>query len=185
MVALDEQDQQFLRLAIAVSRRSRANGNHDFGAQLADSDGAVLEEQRTRSRQAVIPPGMRRSTWSRVATTTLPPERLATSTLYSSAEPCARCAGAIYWGGHRPRRLRHGRDVPSGLTGPRPENPTLELACRVVFATGQRAITVVAPAPTGQGWRRDFSAIRAHAPSSGPSSISAVAQDRGPSGVEP
>ena len=42
LVTLDEQDERLLRLAITISRRSRENGNHPFGALLADSDGVVL-----------------------------------------------------------------------------------------------------------------------------------------------
>src|SRR5262245_10077726 len=70
---------------------------------------------------------------------------LAGSTLYSSAEPCAMCAGAIYWAGIgrvvfglSERRLRE-------LTGNHPENPTLDLPCRTVFAAGQRPVEVIGP----------------------------------------
>jgi len=35
----------------------------------------------------------------RLAGKTLSPEVLSRSTLYSSAEPCAMCSGAAYWGG--------------------------------------------------------------------------------------
>jgi len=79
------------------------------------------------------------------ACTTLTPDVLARATLYSSAEPCAMCAGAIYWAGigrvvyglseHRLRLV----------TGNHPENPTLDLPCREVFRSGQRATEVVGP----------------------------------------
>jgi tRNA(Arg) A34 adenosine deaminase TadA len=54
------------------------------------------------------------------------------------------CAGAVYWAGIgrlvglSEQRLR-------GVTGHHPENPTLDLACREVFRSGQRAIEVVGP----------------------------------------
>ena len=70
---------------------------------------------------------------------------LAGSTLYTSAEPCAMCAGAIYWTGIgrvvfglTERRLK-------SLTGDHAENPTLDLPCRTVFAAGQRHIEVIGP----------------------------------------
>ena len=55
------------------------------------------------------------------------------------------CAGAIYWSGIG--RVVYGqseRDLKIA-TGDHPENPTLDLPCRVVFAAGQRAIEVVGP----------------------------------------
>src|SRR5262245_11607074 len=70
---------------------------------------------------------------------------LAGSTLYSSAEPCAMCAGAIYWAGIG--RVVYGLSEARllALTGSHAENPTLALPCREVFARGQRAIEVVGP----------------------------------------
>jgi tRNA(Arg) A34 adenosine deaminase TadA len=67
------------------------------------------------------------------------------ATLYSSAEPCAMCAGAIYWAGIG--RLVYGLSEHRlrGVTGNHPENPTLDLPCREVFRSGQRAIEVVGP----------------------------------------
>ena len=44
MSALTEREEQLLRQAIDVSRRSRANGNHPFGAIFVDSSGKVLVE---------------------------------------------------------------------------------------------------------------------------------------------
>ena len=55
------------------------------------------------------------------------------------------CAGAIYWAGIgrvvyglSEHRLR-------GVTGNHPENPTLDLPCREVFASGQRPTEVLGP----------------------------------------
>jgi tRNA(Arg) A34 adenosine deaminase TadA len=55
------------------------------------------------------------------------------------------CAGAIYWAGIgrvvyglSERRLR-------AMTGDHPDNPTLDLPCRAVFAAGQRSTEVVGP----------------------------------------
>ena len=73
------------------------------------------------------------------------PDVLAGCTLYTSAEPCAMCAGAIYWAGIgrvvfglSERRLKT-------MTGDHAENPTLDLPCRTVFAAGQRHVEVIGP----------------------------------------
>ena len=71
---------------------------------------------------------------------------LAGATLYSSAEPCAMCAGAIYWCGIGRVVYALSEHALLGLTGDHPENPTFSLPCREVFARGQRPIEVVGPA---------------------------------------
>ncbi len=55
------------------------------------------------------------------------------------------CAGAIYWVGIG--RVVYGlsEDRLKELTGNHPENPTLSLPCRTVFAAGQRPVEVVGP----------------------------------------
>jgi tRNA(Arg) A34 adenosine deaminase TadA len=70
---------------------------------------------------------------------------LARCTLYASAEPCAMCAGAIYWAGIG--RVVYGQSEKplKEQTGAHEENPTLELPCATVFAAGQRPTEVVGP----------------------------------------
>ncbi|WP_439369612.1 nucleoside deaminase [Bradyrhizobium sp. PMVTL-01] len=138
-------DEHFLRLSIAVARRSLTHGNHPFGCILVDADGEVLIE----AENGYMPDHDGTAHAERLAATqacrTLDRDVLAKATLYSSAEPCAMCAGAIYWAGIgrvvyglSERRLR-------GVTGNHPENPTLDLPCRDVFASGQRPTEVVGP----------------------------------------
>jgi tRNA(Arg) A34 adenosine deaminase TadA len=81
----------------------------------------------------------------REASRRYPPERLAGAMLYSSAEPCAMCAGAIYWSWISRVVYALSEERLLALTGNHPENPTLSLPCREVFARGQREIEVVGP----------------------------------------
>jgi Cytidine and deoxycytidylate deaminase zinc-binding region len=62
-----------------------------------------------------------------------------------AAEPCAMCAGAIYWAGIG--RVVYGQSERSlgSAIGDHPENPTLDLPCRTVFAAGRRKIEVIGP----------------------------------------
>ena len=133
-----ELDDYFLRQAFAVARRALAHGNHPFGAILVDEQRHVLLE----AENGYMPSRDRTGHAERLLFGT---EVLAKATLYSSAEPCAMCAGAIYWAGIG--RVVYGLSEARlrGVTGNHPENPTLDLPCREVFRSGQRATEVVGP----------------------------------------
>ena len=93
-------DEALLRLAFDVASRSRAAGDHPFGSVLADGEGRVLMEQgngytseggdRTAHAERLLASRAARAYDLKF---------LARCTLYTSAEPCAMCAGAIYWAG--------------------------------------------------------------------------------------
>jgi len=144
---MDERDLNHLRAAIALASDAKARGKHPFGALVVADDGEILAQARNASGW---PDGDATRHAELVAVSEashrFPPPRLALATLYSSAEPCAMCAGAVYWSGI-PRvvyALSEARLLE--LTGNHPENPTLALPCREVFARGQRRIEVIGPA---------------------------------------
>jgi tRNA(Arg) A34 adenosine deaminase TadA len=138
-------DELYLRLSFDVARRAMNHGNHPFGAVLVDGDRNVLIE----AENGFMPSHDRTAHAERLlatqACTTYSAEVLKASTLYSSAEPCAMCAGALYWAGIG--RLVYGLSEHRlrAMTGDHPENPTLDLPCRKVFETGQRPVEVVGP----------------------------------------
>jgi tRNA(Arg) A34 adenosine deaminase TadA len=68
-------------------------------------------------------------------------------TLVTTVEPCAMCAGTQYWA--HIGRLVYGVEERAllALTGDHPENPTLDLPCRELFARGQKAVEVIGPVP--------------------------------------
>ena len=55
------------------------------------------------------------------------------------------CAGAVYWSGVSRVVYALSETRLLALTGNHPENPTLSLPCRDVFAHGQRPIDVLGP----------------------------------------
>jgi tRNA(Arg) A34 adenosine deaminase TadA len=55
------------------------------------------------------------------------------------------CAGAIYWAGVGRVVYAMSESQLKEITGNHPENPTLDLPCRVVFEAGQRKVEVVGP----------------------------------------
>jgi tRNA(Arg) A34 adenosine deaminase TadA len=144
LAALDHE--ALLRRAFDVARRSRDQGDHPFGALLAGPGGEVLQEQcngysaeggdMTAHAKRLL------ATW---ASRTHQPEFLARCTLYTSAEPCAMCAGAIYWAGIGRVVFGQAEKALKAMTGDHVENPTLDLPCRIVFAAGQRPIEVIGP----------------------------------------
>ena len=139
-------DEALLRQAFEVARRSRAGGDHPFGSVLADGEGKLLMEQgngftseggdRTAHAERLLASRAARAYDLKF---------LKRCTLYTSAEPCAMCAGAIYWAGIG--RVVYGQTEKTlkAQTGAHEENPTLDLPCDIVFAAGQRTTEVVGP----------------------------------------
>jgi tRNA(Arg) A34 adenosine deaminase TadA len=138
-------DEHFLRRSFEVARRSMSHGNHPFGAILVDENGSVLIETENGYMPAHDGTAHAERLLATEACRTLSRDVLAKATLYSSAEPCAMCAGAIYWAGIG--RVLYGLSEHRlrSITGNHPENPTLDLPCREVFASGQRATEVIGP----------------------------------------
>jgi tRNA(Arg) A34 adenosine deaminase TadA len=140
-----ELDELFLRRSFEVARRALTHGNHPFGAVLVDRNRNVLIEAENGYMPDHDGTAHAERLLATRACTTLDVDILKTATLYSSAEPCAMCAGAIYWAGIG--RLVYGLSEHRlrAVTGNHPENPTLDLPCREVFGSGQRATEVVGP----------------------------------------
>jgi tRNA(Arg) A34 adenosine deaminase TadA len=140
-----EIDEHFLRRSFEVARNAVALGNHPFGAILVDRNRRVLVEMENGYMPAHDATAHAERLLATQACTTLSPDILCSATLYSSAEPCAMCAGAIYWAGIG--RLVYGLSEHRlrMLTGNHPENPTLDLPCREVFRSGQRPTEVIGP----------------------------------------
>ena len=143
---LTEQDLIFLRRAIELASEAREEGRHPFGALIVDERGEMVVEARNNAVRPKGDPTQHAETVAcSEAARLLTEAELAKCTLYTSTEPCAMCAGAIYWTGI-------GRVVfalaETGLlkyTGSHEENPTLDLPCREVFARGQKRIVVAGP----------------------------------------
>ena len=135
----------YLRRAIEISKEAREAGNTPFGALLVNKEGEIIMEQGNIEITEKICTGHAEATLAARASHEYSREFLWDCTLYTTAEPCAMCAGAIYWAnigrvvyGMTERRLLE-------LTGSNEQNPTFDLPCRDVFAKGQKAIEVVGP----------------------------------------
>jgi tRNA(Arg) A34 adenosine deaminase TadA len=144
-MTVEHDDEAFLRRAIAVAAAARANGNHPFGAILVGPDGQILlEAENTVTTERDATGHAERNLMSR-ASRLFDRHLLARATMYTSTEPCAMCAGSVYWVGVR--RVVFGLSEKGllALTGSHPDNPTFDLPCRTVFAGGQRPTEVIGP----------------------------------------
>lgn len=137
----DTQIAAALRRANDVARRAMSLGRHPFGALLLAPDHeTVLAEQgnidTVRHAEATL---------ARAASLNYAPEFLWGCTLVTTFEPCAMCAGTVYWA--HIGRVVYGASEEAllALTGQHEENPTLALPCRELFARGQKPVRVFGP----------------------------------------
>lgn len=145
-VALDERDGRYLRQAIAWSRVARDRGNRPFGAVVIAEDGAVLAEAWCNTTESGDCTGHAETNAVRQLGNRFARDALARATLYSSAEPCVMCAGAIFWSAIG--RVVYGIDAVRlrEFRGERAEQRDAELSCRDVFAASPHDIECVGPA---------------------------------------
>ena len=140
-------DRQYLRRAIALSGEARRSGKHPFAAIVVAADGSVLAEAGNNSLPPAGDPTQHAELRAaQMAYRSGSAPQLACATLYTSAEPCAMCSGAIYWCGIGRVVYALSEESLLRLTGDHPENPTFSLPCREVFARGQRKVEVLGPA---------------------------------------
>lgn len=138
-IGMSNKHENFIRLSIKAAQRAREHGNEPFGAVLVKEGEVLLEAENSQNtdqdltRHAelnLVSEAMRR----------FESDVLAQSILYSSTEPCAMCAGAIYWAGiptvvYSCSAESWDNEASSGLLIP----------CREIFARGSRQVEVIGP----------------------------------------
>lgn len=131
-----------IRAAGEVAKGVMAHGHHPFGSVLVGPDGQILMRQGNLNtvRHA-------ETELARRAAEAYSPDFLWCCTLVSTGEPCAMCAGTMYWANIG--RLVYGYAETSllAMTGADPENPTMHLPARTVLGSGQKEIAVHGPFP--------------------------------------
>jgi tRNA(Arg) A34 adenosine deaminase TadA len=130
----------FLRESINIARRSLRNGRHPFGCILVSEEGEILFTQGNIDTLNHAESTLCRTAWSNLS-----PSELWKCTLYTNFEPCAMCAGSIYWANIGTVVFGSTEEKLLGLTGDDAENMTLNLNCRQVFSSGQKDIRVFGP----------------------------------------
>jgi tRNA(Arg) A34 adenosine deaminase TadA len=136
-------DHDHLRGAIALAAQARANGNHPFGALLADAQGDVLlqaENTVVTERDCTAHAELN---LVRQASRSLPAATLATCTLYTSTEPCPMCSGAIFWS--QIGRVVYALSEQGLYQATGDTDDKLLIPCRSILTAGARPIVVVGP----------------------------------------
>ena len=142
---LNDVDGRYLRQAITLADRARERGNRPFGALIVAADGRVLAEASNANGESGDCTAHAELSAIRLASPLYCRDALATATLYSSAEPCVMCAGAIFWSAIG--RVVYGIDAERlrVFRGERLDQKDAELSCRDVFERSSHAIECIGP----------------------------------------
>lgn len=142
-----EQHISYLKRCVELSKEARKHGNTPFGALLVDATGTIILEQENIELTENICTGHAETTLVQRASQQYAKDFLKECTLYTTAEPCAMCTGAIYWS--NVGRIVFGITEKKllALTGSDDQNPTFDLPCREILARGQKDIAVLGPFP--------------------------------------
>ncbi|MFT4172388.1 MAG: nucleoside deaminase [Rhodocyclaceae bacterium] len=136
-----ESDVAHMREAIAQAERASLAGSRPFGAVLADATGQRLYVARNDQLSGGDCTGHAEMNLVRQASADLGAPALVGATVYASGEPCAMCAGALYWAGVA--RIVYGAPLASieRILG----GSSLGLPLRDALAHAQRSVRVDGP----------------------------------------
>jgi tRNA(Arg) A34 adenosine deaminase TadA len=142
---MDTTDQLLLRETFRIAVRAREQGDRPFGALLAGPEREVLLEAQDDVVTGRHCLGHAECNLLWKACNRLPRELLRRCTLYTSAEPCAMCAGAIFWS--EVGRVVFGASTVKliELSAAKFGVPQLTIPCRGVLAGGRPIVEVIGP----------------------------------------
>lgn len=132
-------EERFLRQAIELAISARAHGNHPFGALLVINDRAALLAENTVNTER-NPTAHAELNLIERAVREFSAVDLTSATLYASCEPCAMCAGAIYWAGVRQVVYALGSEELARLAG-----GDFLVPCRELFRRAKQRVEVAGP----------------------------------------
>ena len=100
IMAPQNNHEEFVRQTIALASEARGHGNHPFGALLV-LDGQVVLTALNSIITDCDPTAHAETNLVARAIQSLSPDQIRRAILYTSCEPCAMCAGKMYWAGIR------------------------------------------------------------------------------------
>ena len=131
--------ERLLRQSIALARQAREAGNHPFGALLV-LDGKVVLMAMNSVNTDHDPTGHAETNLVAKAIRQFSPDQIKRAVLYTSCEPCAMCAGTMYWAGIRSVVYGLSSVELAVLAG-----PYFLVPCRDLFAHATEKVTIVGP----------------------------------------
>jgi tRNA(Arg) A34 adenosine deaminase TadA len=134
-------DTTAMQLAIAASRRALAAGNRPYGAVLQSAQGRLLHEAANRQVTDADDTAHAEMVLVREAQARLGPDALRGGTVFASGEPCAMCAGALFWAGVRRVVWAASNPLMAELLG----GELLPARCAEVLAGAQPPVRVEGP----------------------------------------
>lgn len=137
--------EDYIRRCVEISEEAVANGNNPFGALLVDREGKIIVESGNVEITEKDCTGHAETTVMKIASKNYSKEFLWECTLYTTAEPCCMCTGAIYWGNVGNIVYGISESKLLELTGSNEINPTFDVPCRDIIAKGQKEIKVTGP----------------------------------------
>jgi tRNA(Arg) A34 adenosine deaminase TadA len=132
----------FIRRSIALAEQAKKKGNFPFGAVLVHNGNVLMEAENTAVTDG-DPTRHAELNLVSAACRKFTPEEIASSVLYASTEPCAMCAGGIYWGNMHTLVYGCSESSLQKLVPPGSHNGNLSMPCRNILAG--RGIKVIGP----------------------------------------
>jgi len=129
----------FIRQAIELAREARSAGNHPFGALLVVDGRVVLTAGNTVNTDR-DPTAHAETNLVAQAIKHLSPEEIRRSVLYTSCEPCAMCAGKMYWAGIRSVAYALSAEALAQLAG-----EDFVIPCKELFGRAADTVAVAGP----------------------------------------
>lgn len=130
----------YMQQAIELAWQARRAGDHPFGALLFREDTVILTAVNTVNSTGDVTRHAELNLVSQ-ASRQFSAETLAQVTLYTSTEPCAMCAGAIFWAGIRRVVFGCTAQTLAEISG----GSSLLMPCREIFVRGEPATAVTGP----------------------------------------
>ncbi|MCP4305853.1 MAG: nucleoside deaminase [bacterium] len=140
-------DEKWIRETVRLALEARERGDEPFGALLVKDDAAILTARNAINTDRDVTQHAELRLISK-GSRQLDPAVMAAATLYTSTEPCAMCAGAIYWSGIS--RMVFG--VAATTLEERTSGSGLHQPSRQVLGSASRSIDVVGPVLETDAW---------------------------------